>query len=121
MKKGKIGILSFVLIDTIDINCGPGGNPFISQVENGIGAGDYETALAATDSILAQNPESPLAYYYRGEVYVNKANKNPEVGAREGDYETARENYLKAVEINNNLEEEQGVGEINDALKQMTF
>ncbi len=121
MKKGIFGILSFVMIAALVVNCGPGGNPFVSQVKDGIGARDYDTALAATDSILAQNPNSPLAYYYKGEVYVNKANRNTEIGAREADYETAHENYTKALELNADLPEEEKVGEVNDADKKMKY
>jgi tetratricopeptide (TPR) repeat protein len=121
MKKGIFGILSFVLIAVVAVNCGPGGNPFVSQVKDGIGARDYDAALAATDSILAQNPNSPLAYYYKGEVYANKANKNNMVGEREADYVMAYENYTKAMELNMDLPDEEKVGEVKDADNKMKY
>ena len=100
MKKGKFGILSFVLLAVLAVNCGPGGNPFLNAVQDNIKSNNYDEALAYTDSILAENPGSALAYYYKGETYVKRAALNDDVSGRSADYAMAYTNYQKAVELN---------------------
>ncbi|MDR0525639.1 MAG: tetratricopeptide repeat protein [Spirochaetaceae bacterium] len=50
---------------------------------------DYDQRIARLTEAIAQNPESPFNYSYRGDAYYRK-----------GEYDLAIRDYTKAIELN---------------------
>ncbi len=90
MKKLIYSLLSLTIFTTLLIGCGSD-SPFMNMAKKGIESQDYESALAAIDSVLAENPNNLEAYYYRGVAFGEKASSNPVIADRKGDYQQMRD------------------------------
>lgn len=99
MKKLIYSLLSLTIFTTLLIGCGSD-SPFMNQAKKGIESQDFESTLAAVDSILAENPDNLEAYYYRGVAYGEKASNNPNVADRKGDYQKMRDALVHITQSN---------------------
>lgn len=83
-------------------------NPLLGDTESSIQEGNYEAALASADKFIQQNPQSPLGYYWKGVALGQQAQslENPEKA--QPIYKRMNENFAKAQELGNQMEEPPG-------------
>jgi|TARA_R100001591_G_scaffold97432_2_gene103386 tetratricopeptide (TPR) repeat protein len=99
MKKNFYRLLSFAVLATIIISCGGETNPLIKEAKDGIKAKNYDAALASLDQALVEDSSNANAYYYKGVVYSEMAQNNPQVQNRKDSYSKMRENLLVAMNM----------------------
>ena len=99
MKKNFYKLLSFAVLATIIISCGGETNPLIKEAKDGIKAKNYDAALASLDQALVEDSANANAYYYKGVVYSEMAQNNPQVQNRKDSYTKMRENLLVAMNM----------------------
>lgn len=99
MKKNFLRLLSFALIATVVVSCGGETNPFIKEAKTGIESQNYDAALMSLDQAIDQDSVNAQAYYYKGVVYSEMAQNNPNVSGRQDSYKKMRENLLTANDI----------------------
>lgn len=81
------------------ISCGGESNPLIKEAKDGIKNKNYNAALASLDQAIVQDSASADAYYYKGVVYSEMAQNNPDVANRKDSYSNMRENLLVAIDM----------------------
>ena len=93
MKKNFYRLLSFAVLATIIISCGGETNPLIKEAKDGIKAKNYDAALASLDQALVEDSSNANAYYYKGVVYSEMAQNNPQVQNRKDSYSKMRKSF----------------------------
>jgi tetratricopeptide (TPR) repeat protein len=99
MKKNLFRIFSFMILSMAIISCGGESNPLIKEAKDGIKNKNYNAALASLDQAIVQDSASADAYYYKGVVYSEMAQNNPDVANRKDSYSNMRENLLVAIDM----------------------
>lgn len=96
MKKNLFRLFSFAVLAIIIISCGGESNPLIKEAKDGIKAQNYDAALVSLEQALVQDSANADAYYYKGVVYSEMAQNNPNISGRKDSYSKMRENLLTA-------------------------
>lgn len=104
MKKNFLRLLSFAIISAVIVSCGGESNPLIKEAKIGLESQNYDAALLSLDQAIDLDSVNAQAYYYKGLVYSEMAQNNPQVSNRKDSYRKMRENLL----IANNLFTQQG-------------
>ncbi|MEP1150858.1 MAG: hypothetical protein JXR20_04025 [Balneola sp.] len=99
MKKNLQRLLSFAVLATLIISCGGESNPLIKEAKDGIEAKNYGAALTSLDQAISEDPTNANAYYYKGLVYSEMAQNNPNVNGRKDSYSKMRENLNTSIEM----------------------
>ncbi len=115
MKKSFLKFLSVAVITIGLLNCGGPSNPLIKEAQDGIKAGNYEAALASLDQAIVEDSVDADAYYYKGIVYSEIAQNNPDIAERKNSYRNMRENLVKA----NTLYTNQGAKSVESVQSQL--
>jgi len=101
MKKNFYKLLSFAVLATIIISCGEDTNPLIKEAQEGIKTKNYDAALTSLDNAILEDSSNANAYYYKGVVYSEIAQDNPNIPDRKDSYTSMRENLLTAIQMYN--------------------
>lgn len=99
MKKNLQRLLSFAVLATLIISCGGESNPLIKEAKDGIEAKNYGAALTSLDQAIAEDPTNANAFYYKGLVYSEMAQNNPNVSDRKDSYSKMRENLDTSIKM----------------------
>jgi tetratricopeptide (TPR) repeat protein len=115
MKKNLFRLFSFAVLAIIIISCGGESNPLIKEAKDGIKAQNYDAALVSLEQALVQDSANADAYYYKGVVYSEMAQNNPNISGRKDSYSKMRENLLTA----KSMYETQGIQSVESVETQM--
>ncbi|MFY0698736.1 MAG: tetratricopeptide repeat protein [Balneola sp.] len=115
MKKNLFRLFSFAVLAIIIISCGGESNPLIKEAKDGIKAQNYDAALVSLEQALVQDSANADAYYYKGVVYSEMAQNNPNISDRKDSYSKMRENLLTA----KNMYETQGIQSVESVEAQV--
>lgn len=83
----------------IIISCGGESNPLIKEAKDGIKAQNYDAALMSLEQALVQDSANADAYYYKGVVYSEMAQSNPNISDRKDSYSKMRANLVTAMDM----------------------
>lgn len=115
MKKNLFRLFSFAVLAIIIISCGGESNPLIKEAKDGIKAQNYDAALVSLEQALVQDSANADAYYYKGVVYSEMAQNNPNISSRKDSYSKMRENLITA----KNMYETQGIQSVESVEAQV--
>ncbi|HCD53533.1 MAG TPA: hypothetical protein DEQ34_13880 [Balneolaceae bacterium] len=89
MNKKAYSLFSAFMVAFLLLSCT--GDPLITPIQEGINSQNYDAAIAAADSAIALQPQSGVAYYYKGVALGKKAETIDEPSDRLPVYEDMRE------------------------------
>ncbi len=95
MNKLFKSILSVIVFSVIVISC-TSENPLITPIKTGINSQDYQAALIAADTAIANDPTNGQAYYYKAIALGNIAENESDIEARKDIYMDMRSNLDEA-------------------------
>ncbi len=81
------------------------GDPLINEARDQIQSQNFDEAIAATERALEENPENPLAHYFKAVALGSKAEDINPPSARTDYYEQMKESFNKAEEFGRQQEE----------------
>ena len=95
MKKHIYSLFSVLVVAFVLVSCT--GDPLIDPIKDGINSQDYDAAIAAADSAIAQDPGNGLPYFYKAFVLSRTIPAMEDISARQPYYAEMRKNLDAAV------------------------
>ncbi len=102
MKKRLLSI--FFITAAVMIACSTG-DPLVNEAENQIKSANFDAAIEAAEQALENNPQNPLAYYFKGVALGSKAEDVNPPSDRKNFFEEMRESFDQALEFGELAEE----------------
>jgi len=102
MKKRLLSI--FFITSAVAIACSTG-DPLVNEAENQIKSSNFDAAIEAAEQALENNPQNPLAYYFKGVALGSKAEDINPPSDRKSFYQEMRDSFDKAHEFGEVAEE----------------
>jgi len=97
-------LLTILLVAGFAFACSTG-NPLINEARDQIQSQNFDEAIAATDRALEENPQDPLAHYFKAVAIGSKAEDVNPPSARTEYYEQMKESFNRAEEFGRQQEE----------------
>jgi len=104
MRKQITGLLSIFIFTGILVSCGGTSDPFVENAIKNRTFGNYQAIVEDADSVIAQDPDNGLAYYYKGVALGDIAAQTQPPSDRESIYIDMKQNLEKAASIFDTLE-----------------
>jgi len=86
------------------MSCGSS-NPLVDDAENAIKLQNYDTALAAAENLINEEPQNSLGYYYKGTALAQKAQNQSNAEASLPLYKKMVTTFEEANDVASNTEE----------------
>jgi len=113
----KIKLLTFLtLIVGVFVSCSSS-NPYVDDAQSKLRSGEYEAALEAAEQSIANMPQDPLGYYYKGVVLGDIAQDTDDPAERRKIYEEMNASFEEARELADQMEDPPGELENLGAVK----
>jgi len=104
MRKQITGLLSIFIFTGILVSCGGTSDPFVENAIKNRTFGNFQAIIEDADSVIAQDPDNGLAYYYKGVALGDIAAQTQPPSDRKSIYDDMKNNLEKAASIFDTLE-----------------
>lgn len=103
-QKKFTGLLSILIFTGILVSCGGTSDPFVENAIKNRTFGNFQAIIEDADSVIAQDPDNGLAYYYKGVALGDIAAQTQPPSDRKSIYVDMKQSLKKATSIFDTLE-----------------